>query len=216
MLTAMYEAVFAYHESHDPTVLIEFAEAARLTAIVHFLAGLREVLGKCTEALWTSRAPIGRHRRGTLDLTSVGSPHRSPARAHRRHPFVQRRGPGPHVQRRPHRRGRELASRGEHRAVSGSRLQRVDPARSSRLAASASSDGSRNVCVSTAVPWEPTKSEIARSWASFRPSAPNCSSSHAIGRVIRRLMSSCSPPFSSSEHNVPCGQPKLRDQLALV
>jgi hypothetical protein len=35
ILTAMYEAVLAYHESKDPAVLIEFAEAARLSAIVH-------------------------------------------------------------------------------------------------------------------------------------------------------------------------------------
>ena len=35
VLAAMYEAVLAYHESKDPAVLIEFAEAARLTAIVH-------------------------------------------------------------------------------------------------------------------------------------------------------------------------------------
>jgi hypothetical protein len=35
MLTAMYEAVLAYHETKDPAVLIEFAESARLTAIVH-------------------------------------------------------------------------------------------------------------------------------------------------------------------------------------
>jgi hypothetical protein len=35
MLTAMYEAVLGYHETKDSAVLIEFAEAARLTAIVH-------------------------------------------------------------------------------------------------------------------------------------------------------------------------------------
>jgi hypothetical protein len=35
ILTAMYEAVLAYHETKDLAVLIEFAEAARLTAIVH-------------------------------------------------------------------------------------------------------------------------------------------------------------------------------------
>jgi hypothetical protein len=31
----MYEAVLASHETKDPAILIEFAEAARLTAIVH-------------------------------------------------------------------------------------------------------------------------------------------------------------------------------------
>lgn len=35
ILTAMYKAVLAYHEAKDPAILIEFAEAARLTAIVH-------------------------------------------------------------------------------------------------------------------------------------------------------------------------------------
>lgn len=35
MLTAMYEAVLEYHQSKDSAVLTEFAEAARLTAIVH-------------------------------------------------------------------------------------------------------------------------------------------------------------------------------------
>ncbi len=44
VLTSMYEAVFAYHESHDPTVLIEFAEAARLTAIVHSSPGYEKTL----------------------------------------------------------------------------------------------------------------------------------------------------------------------------
>ena len=44
VLTAMYEAVFAYHESQDPAVLIEFAEAARLTAIVHSSPGYEKTL----------------------------------------------------------------------------------------------------------------------------------------------------------------------------
>jgi hypothetical protein len=35
ILTAMYEAVLAYHQTKDPAVLIEFAEAARMTAIVN-------------------------------------------------------------------------------------------------------------------------------------------------------------------------------------
>lgn len=35
ILTAMYQAVLAYHEAKDPAILIEFAEAARLTASVH-------------------------------------------------------------------------------------------------------------------------------------------------------------------------------------
>jgi hypothetical protein len=34
-LTAMYRAVLTYHETNDSTILIEFARAARLTAIVH-------------------------------------------------------------------------------------------------------------------------------------------------------------------------------------
>jgi hypothetical protein len=35
ILTAMYEAVLAYHETKNSTVLIEFAEAARVTATIH-------------------------------------------------------------------------------------------------------------------------------------------------------------------------------------
>jgi hypothetical protein len=35
VLTAMYEAVLAYHETRDPAVLSEFAKAARSSAIVH-------------------------------------------------------------------------------------------------------------------------------------------------------------------------------------
>jgi hypothetical protein len=38
ILTAMYEAVFAYHETKDPEALIDFAEAARVAAIVRSAA----------------------------------------------------------------------------------------------------------------------------------------------------------------------------------
>jgi hypothetical protein len=44
ILSAMYEAVYAYHDNGDPAVLIEFAEAARLTALVHASPGYAEAL----------------------------------------------------------------------------------------------------------------------------------------------------------------------------
>jgi hypothetical protein len=44
VLTALYQAVFTYHETNDPAVMIEFAEAARLTAIVHSAPGYAKTL----------------------------------------------------------------------------------------------------------------------------------------------------------------------------
>lgn len=44
VLSAMYAAVLAYHESKDPAVLVEFAEAARLTAIVHSSPDYEKIL----------------------------------------------------------------------------------------------------------------------------------------------------------------------------
>jgi hypothetical protein len=41
VLTAMYKAMLTYHETKDPAILIEFAEAARLTAMVHYAKRLK-------------------------------------------------------------------------------------------------------------------------------------------------------------------------------
>jgi site-specific recombinase XerD len=78
-----------------------------------------------------------------------------------------------------------------------------------RRASRARMSGSRNVLVSSALPSYAAMRLTARSWASRRPSARNCSSAHSMGTRISSASAKSGLPgrLSSSEQRLPCGHP---------